>query len=65
MIVVGLKDLSFMENQDSRSSTDGTDDGNWTLGGLRKSGRDYDEGECQLAIAGFIAEHRERSYALD
>jgi hypothetical protein len=37
-----------------------TDDGAWTTRGLRKSGRDYDEVECQLAIAGFLAEHQER-----
>ena len=37
-----------------------SDEGAWTIGGLRKSGRDYDEIECQTAIARFLAEHLDR-----
>jgi hypothetical protein len=33
----------------------------WTARGLLKSGRDYDEIECQSAIAGFMAEHLDRN----
>ncbi len=36
------------------------DVGNWTTRGLRKSGRDYDEVECQRAVAGFLADHQKR-----
>ena len=42
-----------------------TDVGVWTTRGLRKSGREYDEVECQLAIAGFLAEHKERDDVAD
>lgn len=37
------------------------DDSAWTARGLLKSGCDYDEIECQSAIAGFMAEHLERN----
>jgi hypothetical protein len=37
------------------------DESAWTTRGLLKSGRDYDEIECQSAIAGFMAEHLERN----
>jgi hypothetical protein len=28
--------------------------GNWSMQGFRRSGQDYDEDECQMAIAEFI-----------
>jgi hypothetical protein len=31
--------------------------GNWTMQGLRRSGHVHDEGECQMSIAEFMAEH--------
>jgi hypothetical protein len=37
------------------------DESAWTARGLLKSGRDYDEIECQSAIAGFMAEHLDRN----
>jgi hypothetical protein len=33
-----------------------SDESAWTTRGLRKSGQDYDEIECQRAIAGFMVE---------
>ena len=42
-----------------------TDDSGWTTRGIRKSGRDYDEVECQMAIAGFLSEHQERDDIAD
>jgi hypothetical protein len=32
--------------------------GNWQMQGLRRSGLAHDEGECQMSIAEFMAEHR-------
>ena len=34
--------------------------GNWQMQGLRRSGFAHDEGECQMSIAKFVAEHRPR-----
>jgi hypothetical protein len=31
--------------------------GNWKMQGLRRSGHVHDEGECQMSIAEFMAEH--------
>ncbi len=45
-------------NLDMRSLPDRTDGGKWTTRGVT-SEHDY-EVECQMAIAGFIAEHQER-----
>jgi hypothetical protein len=33
-----------------------SDESAWTTRGLRKSGQDYDEIECERAIAGFMVE---------
>lgn len=57
-----MKDMLFSEiNRDTWSRRDRADDDNWTIRGLRKSGRDYDEVECQVAIADFITGHQERA----
>jgi hypothetical protein len=56
-----MKDALFGEiNLGMRSLQEQTDVGNWTTRGLRKAGRDYDEVECQRAVAGFLAAHQER-----
>jgi hypothetical protein len=34
--------------------------GNWQMQGLRRSGLAHDEGECQMSITEFMAEHRSR-----
>ena len=34
--------------------------GNWTMEGLRRSGPVYDEAECQMSIAEFMADTQER-----
>ena len=34
--------------------------GNWTMQGFRRSGHVYDEAECQMSIAEFMADTRER-----
>ncbi|MEP7181309.1 MAG: hypothetical protein ABI886_03870 [Betaproteobacteria bacterium] len=34
--------------------------GNWTMQQFRRSGHDYDEAECHLAIDEFMAEMQER-----
>ena len=47
-------------NLDMRPLPDRADGRNWTTRGLRRSGRDYDDVECQMAIVGFMAEHQER-----
>jgi hypothetical protein len=31
--------------------------GNWKMQGFRRSGHVYDEAECQMSIAEFMAEH--------
>ena len=47
-------------NLDMRSLPDRADGHNWTTRGLRKSGRDYDDVECQREIVDFMSEHQER-----
>jgi len=39
--------------------------GNWTMQGFRRSGHVYDEGECQMSIAEFMADARERQDIVD
>ena len=34
--------------------------GNWKMQGFRRSGPVYDESECQMSIAEFMADSRER-----
>ena len=34
--------------------------GNWTMQGFRRSGTVYDESECQMSIAEFMADTQER-----
>jgi hypothetical protein len=34
--------------------------GNWTMQGCRRSGHVYDEDECQMSIAEFMADTQER-----
>lgn len=34
--------------------------GNWTMQGFRRSGHAYDEAECQMSIAEFMADTQER-----
>jgi len=34
--------------------------GNWTMQGFRRSGHVYDESECQMSIAEFMADTQER-----
>ena len=34
--------------------------GNWTMQGFRRSGSVYDESECQMSIAEFMADTQER-----
>ena len=34
--------------------------GNWAMQGFRRSGHVYDEAECQMSIAEFMADTRER-----
>jgi hypothetical protein len=34
--------------------------GNWTMQGFRRSGHVYDEAECQMSIAEFMADTQER-----
>jgi hypothetical protein len=34
--------------------------GNWTMQGFRRSGQVYDEAECQMSIAEFMADTQER-----
>jgi hypothetical protein len=31
--------------------------GNWSMQGFRRSGHVHDEGECQMSIAEFMADH--------
>lgn len=31
--------------------------GNWSMQGFRRSGHVHDEGECQMSIAEYMAEH--------
>jgi hypothetical protein len=47
-------------NLDMRSLPDRADGHNWTTRGLRKSGRDYDDVECQREIVDFMCAHQER-----
>ena len=62
-------DDSYHAHEARTRSTDGSstaslrvpDESAWTARGLLKSGRDYDEIECQSAIAGFMAEHLDRN----
>ena len=44
----------------SPSLPDRADGHNWTTRGLRKSGRDYDDVECQREIVDFLSGHQER-----
>lgn len=47
-------------NLDMGSLPDRADGRNWTTRGLRKSGRDYDDVECQREIVDFMSAHQER-----
>jgi len=56
-----MKDASATRVNRDVGSLHPFDESAWTSRGLPKSGRDYDEVECQRAVAGYMAEHLDRT----
>ncbi len=60
------REMAFRQARRNLDALDGVDDparirgGNWKMQGLRRSGPVYDESECQMSIAEFMADTRER-----
>ena len=60
------REMAFRSARRNLNALDVVDDparirgGNWTMQGFRRSGHAYDESECQMSIAEFMADTRER-----
>ena len=60
------RDMAFCQARRNLHALDVVDDlarirgGNWKMQGFRRSGPVYDESECQMSIAEFMADTRER-----
>ena len=60
------QDMALRQARRNPHALDAVDDpariqgGNWKMQGFRRSGPVYDESECQMSIAEFMADTRER-----
>ena len=60
------REMAFRSARRNLNALDVVDDparirgGNWTMQGFRRSGHVYDESECQMSIAEFMTDTRER-----
>ena len=60
------REMAFRRARRNLHALDAVDDptrirgGNWTMQGFRRSGPVYDESECQMSIAEFMADTRQR-----
>jgi hypothetical protein len=60
------REMTFRQARRDLHALDVVDDparirgGNWKMQGFRRSGPVYDESECQMSIAEFMADARER-----
>ena len=60
------REMAFRQARRDLHALDVVDDparirgGNWKMEGFRRSGPVYDESECQMSIAEFMADTRER-----
>ena len=60
------REMGFRQARRNLDAMDVVDDparirgGNWTMQGFRRSGSVYDESECQMSIAEFMADTQER-----
>jgi hypothetical protein len=60
------REMAFRSARCNLNALDAVDDlarirgGNWTMQGFRRSGSVYDESECQMSIAEFMADTQER-----
>ena len=66
-LVTGInREMALRQARRNLHALDGVDDparirgGNWTMQGFRRSGPVCDESECQMSIAEFMADTRER-----
>ena len=60
------REMAFRSARRNLHALDAVDDparirgGNWKMQGFRRSGHVYDESECQMSIAEFMADTQER-----
>ena len=54
------RNLHVLDVVDDPARIRGGRGGNWKMQGFRRSGPVYDESECQMSIAEFMADTRER-----
>ena len=66
-LVMGInREMAFRQARRNLHALNVEDDparirgGNWKMQGFRRSGPGYDESECQMSIAEFMADTRER-----